>query len=251
MAPFTLGTLGLPKAEQSLVATLFRLHRVDPSFIWALSSTPPFDALLVDAGLPVQSYVHCVEPYTQVKRLSSPGNPAPGQMHRPIRSDLLVGWLSSIEVLLRQASRQTAPQTAAVVAESRVQAPAPMKASAPTERALPGDNTLFKLTRWAPPHVLAREVGRVRIATLLSRKHMSLTELAMLSRMTVTACFAFLSELEAIGILQTTERQDQRPLVPPRLVHQTSPVQPSRARPGVTSSLIHSIRRRFGIGGTP
>jgi hypothetical protein len=256
MESFKLGVLGLSEPEQSLVATLFRLHRVDPSFIWTLTSAPPFDALLVDASVPARSHVQSVGPRTKVKRLGLPGTTNPGEMPRPIRSDLLVGWLTSIEAGLLQEARRAAPPTGlpdplagpkmATSTEASPMNPETGSHKAIPVTALPVDNMVFKLKRWPPAGVMARDVGRIRMATLLSRKTMSLSELTMLSRMPDSVCLHFLRELDAQGLLETTSLQ--KPLTIHRHAHKTEPGLPARARPGVASSLIHSIRRRFGIG---
>jgi len=258
MESFKLGVLGLSEPEQSLVATLFRLHRVDPSFIWTLTKAPPFDALLVDAAVPARSYEQNVGPTTQVKRLGPPGSTNPGEMPRPIRSDLLVNWLTSIEASLLQEARHAAPPMAvsrgpsAAPAPASPNAPAPAPAASNLEAALttkgPSDNLLFRLKRWPPAGVLARDVGRIRMATLLSRKVMSLPELTMLARMPGPACFTFLRELDSQRLLEITERAMQTPLATHKLAHKAEASAPTRTRPGVASSLILSIRRRFGIG---
>jgi hypothetical protein len=256
MESLKLGVLGLSEPEQSLVATLFRLHRVDPSFIWTLTDTAPFDALLVDVGVPSRSYVQLVDQRTKIKRLGAPGQANPGEMPRPIRSDLLVGWLSSIEAGLlqevRQAAQAGAPAAGQPMTPSAQPAQPVLKASDKLNALLatpqPNDNTLFRLKRWPPTGVLSRDVGRIRMATLLSRKAMSLAELTMLSRMPDAACLGFLRELDTQGLLTSSERIAQAPLAAGRAAHAGAPNPATRARPSVASSLIHSIRRRFGIG---
>jgi hypothetical protein len=237
MPSFRLGAIGLSQAEQSLLATLFRLHRVDPSFAWTLVDQAPFDALLVDTGTATRSFIHVVEERTRVKRLSAAGKTAPGEMPRPIRSDLLVNWLAAIEPGL---ARETAS-----VAVSPATPPV-----APSTASMPNGGKLFKLKRWPPPNVLARDADRIRMATLLSRKMMSLTDLTRLSRIAVDSCQSFLRELDANGLLSTTDLALQthtgaqtRAATP----HARPSSPAASARPGIATSLIHSIRRRFGI----
>jgi len=86
------------------------------------------------------------------------------------------------------------------------------------------------------------------MATLLSRKVMSLNELTMLSRLPASACMHFLRELETQGLLETTEPSVHQPLAARKHAHQADLHPQARSRPGVAASLIHSIRRRFGIG---
>src|SRR5690606_22454767 len=100
MDTLKLGLLGLPEPEARLVATLFRLHGVERSFIWSLASDGPFDAVLVDAALPEAEWRAAVGEGVPVRRLLAVGVPSAGadEMARPIRSDRLVDWLNSVEV---------------------------------------------------------------------------------------------------------------------------------------------------------
>lgn len=230
MESFKLGVLGLPQAEQSLVATLFRLHRVDPSFAWTLTTAPPFDALLVDSSLPTMSYVHCVDQRTRVKRLGPQGRSNPWELPRPIRSDLLIEWLSSIEIPLLQELRRVGPENGTLGANPVAKSPTSNETNAPVEGALPHAHTMFKLRRWPAPGVLAQDTSRLRMATLLSRKSMHLSELAMLSRVTSSACLAYLRELDAHGVLEFSMRNVQRSPLPPRYTLKAAPTLAARAR---------------------
>ncbi len=261
MESLKLGVIGLSASEQSLVATLIRLHRLDPAFIWTLTTAPPFDALLVDVGVAARSYVLKAGPRACVKRLSAPGSHANrGEMPRPIRSDLLVGWLNSIETGLLKEARHVAPATGGSGGSSVVSVAASAEASAIANAAgsleveahretpLHNDHTGFRLKRWPGVGVLAQDVRRVRMATLLSRRVMSLNELTMLSRLPATVCLTFLRELDMQGLLETTEHSKLQPLLVHQYAHQAEPNPAAGAQTGVASSLFHSIRSRFGIG---
>lgn len=259
MGSLKLGVIGLSAPEQSLVATLIRLHRLDPAFIWTLATAPPFDALLVDVGVAARSYVLSAGPRACVKRLSAPGSPANrGEMPRPIRSDLLVGWLNSIETGLLKEARHVAPATGGsggssagtvtTSAEASAIANAAGSLEAAHESPLHNDHTGFRLKRWPGVGVLAQDVRRVRMATLLSRKVMNLNELTMLSRLPATVCLAFLRELEMQGLLDTTEHSTNEPLVAHPHAHQAEPKPTASVQSGRASSLLHNLRSHFGIG---
>ena len=261
MESLKLGVIGLSASEQSLVATLIRLHRLDPAFIWTLTTAPPFDALLVDVGVAARSYVLKAGPRACVKRLSAPGSHANrGEMPRPIRSDLLVGWLNSIETGLLKEARHVAPATGGSGGSSVVSVAASAEASAIANAAgsleveahretpLPNDHTGFRLKRWPGVGVLAQDVRRVRMATLLSRRVMSLNELTVLSRLPATVCLTFLRELDMQGLLDTTEQSMHEPLVVHPHAHQAQPKPTANVRGGRAASMFHNIRSHFGIG---
>lgn len=250
MNSLKLGVLGLSDAERTLLGTLMRLHRVDPSFIWSLTTEAPFDALLVDADVSPRSYVEKVDQRTMVKRLSTRGTSKPGELPRPIRSDLLVEWLTSIE-----ASQWRKAQFATPSITSEVQAGAPDEVvpiktlhksdeprpcDAGKAKSMSYDNMLFRLKRWPPASALARDAARIRVATLLSRKALSLSDLKALSRIPDVAFFPFLRELDLQGYLVTIEQGA------PATVSCKAPG--ARTKPGIASGLIHSLRRRLGIG---
>jgi hypothetical protein len=250
MNSLKLGVLGLSDAEQTLLGTLMRLHRVDPSFIWSLTTEPPFDALLVDADVSPRSYVEQVDQRTMVKRLGRRGASKPGEMPRPIRSDLLVEWLTSIEAIQWRKAQFATPSITSEVQACASDDVAPIKAlskkdeprqyDAGKAKSMSYDNMLFKLKRWPPASALARDAARIRVATLLSRKALSLSDLKTLARIPDVAFFPFLRELDLQGYLVTIEHGAPVPL--------TSKSPGTRTKPGIASGLIHSLRRRLGIG---
>ena len=250
MNSLKLGALGLSEAEKTLLGTLLRLHRVDPSFIWSLTTEPPFDALLVDAAVSPRSYVEQVDQRTMVKRLSTRGTSKPGEMPRPIRSDLLVEWLTAIEASqlrkIQFATTSITSEAQAITSDEVVPTQAGLKKdecrqhAAAKAKSMSYDNLLFKLKRWPPASALARDAARIRVATLLSRKALSLSDLKTLARIPDVAFFPFLRELDLQGYLVTIEQGAQVTL--------NSKTPSTRTKPGAASGLIHSLRRRLGIG---
>lgn len=245
-----LGLVGLPDAEASLVNTLFRLHRMDASFIWALSETGPFDAVLVDSTVPEHHLRAVIGKRVRISRLLPMGVPpgAGGEMSRPIRSDHLVGWLNSIEVDILHGGGDGFASTAAYSGHAS-SLPASRSGFVPVSASRPGFALQrFKLKRWPSAAILAADVVRIRAATLLSRRLLTLSELSSLSGMQLQRSEEFVMELAQHRLLETAD-----PLPAPAPVQRGSPPsvksgESRAARPGLGRALISSIRRRFGMG---
>lgn len=235
MKSLQLGLVGLTDPEHSLVATLFRLHRLEPAFIWALATSAPYDALLVDEACRLEDYRHLVGATTRVMRLSAHGMQREGEMPRPIRSDLLTAWLNAVEVdvlALRQHEAASGFHAIDTLA---------------SPQALASDDALVRLRRWPPASLLGKDAGRIRLATMLSRREMSLRELSSLARISLPQCREFLDVLLGQGLLGVS----LAPAVPVAATPCPRDSGKAGARGktsrGVGASLIHSIRRRFGF----
>lgn len=248
-----LGLTGISAAEVSLVSTLFRLHRVDPSFIWTLASEPPFDALLVDIDCSAEQYEGLKGAGTQLMRLGGIDCALPDTLPRPIRSDLLVRWLNSIEVEILHSSRDPfastsvdslqghsslSPRTGAPIRERAKTVPAPL--AVPT-------HLRQKLRRWPSAALLAGEVNRIRMATMLSRRPLSVVELSNATRVSVEECSAFWAQLQAASLLETVTAPTST-VTPAETTPSGPPTLPtaSKAR-GIGRALLQSIRHRFGL----
>lgn len=184
-------------------------------------------------------------------------------MPRPIRSDLLVQWLNSIEVGILHGGSDLYASTAGEHAYERPgdsrsagRPPLNMSSLLGTEvdsalDAFRAGRNAFKLKRWPSPDLLQGDVSRIRIATLLSRKHLALKDLAALSRVPAERCVIFVRALfkarllgvEEVGGSAAAARVSGAPM--DHSQDAGSPV-PLKAR-GLGSSLIASIRKRFGI----
>ena len=253
-----LGLFGLPQAEVRLISTLFRLHGVEPSFIWILPERPPFDAILVDASVPESDMPSVRATGARVMRLSAPGQSIEGEMPRPIRSDRLVAWLNSIEVGLlhneRDGFASTASHSSPPASLAPTAAPAPAislpparETSTPSPLDLSDEALAFKLKRWPPSYVVEKDVNRIRLATVLSRKHLSIKELTSLSRVSLQESQAFIQTVATLGLLLIERQADKSPeqkLLAEFPLKAEAP-KPTQKRGGF--ALISSIRRRFGL----
>ena len=104
-------------------------------------------------------------------------------------------------------------------------------------------NNLMRLQKWPPSSLLAGS-GRMRLATLLASKAMSLGELVTRSGLPLQVCKAFVDELQraqlllSVGIMPT-----QLPVLKPVPALQPKTTLPKVMQPG----LLDRIRMRLGI----
>lgn len=248
MLALRLGLVGLPAAEASLVATVFRLHRVEASFIWTLAPEAPFDALLVDYAVDAADIARLKGRKTHLMRLGPIGSEQSDMMARPFRSDLLVRWLNSIEVDLLRSGGDTSVSTPL---KSQEQVMVSQVGHGSGDEQCPPLTGHFKLRRWPTPSLLGGDVGRIRMATMLSRRPLSIKELSSTSRLSVSTCTAFVRLLEAAQLLEVrpkpsvpTAGTDVSPMGFIGAQNAQKPQAPGR---GVGAALLHSIRQRFGF----
>ena len=110
------------------------------------------------------------------------------------------------------------------------------------------DNTqeLMRLQQWPPSRLLSGP-GRMRLATLLTGKAMSLDELVYRSALPLPLCKVFVDDLKRAKLLQMTAAM-------PKAVSPERPVRPEIASPiaiarpkPVQTGLLDRIRMRLGI----
>lgn len=264
MELLTFSHVGLSTAEASLVATLFRLHGVDRSFIWTLDGSAPFDALLVDSTCQEDDYLHLTGPHTRIIRLAPHGETVEDAMPRPIRSDQLLTWLNRVEIVVlhgnanpfastlqhSQAPKSTLRSIFGLIPEARLtvrkQEPATPARTAwvPPQWEARDARTTYKLKRWPSIALIKNDPGKVRVATMASRRALTLSALAELSRIPSTNCESWLLEWAQLGLIEFG--QAEPPASRPTAAPEPQVTEPT-TRQGFGASLIHSIRRRFGI----
>lgn len=260
MRSFKLGVIGLPPAERSLVEILFRLHGVDSSFHWALAKQPPFDAVLMDAQADETEFAFSAGRLIPVMKLGPPGTSVDGALSRPIRSDLFIRWLHSIEPDLQAddksavAFARTEPPADVVLDDASGQPQGAAAAGLGVDdvlKAFTSGSVTFKLRRWPAPELLMGNIDRIRLVTMLSRRHFGLEELCSLSRVSEAACEQFVAELYQSDLLEVRSQksqptaaetnQTQAEAIGRRTAHEAP-----KAR-SFGASLIASIRKRFAM----
>jgi len=255
MKSLKLGLVGLSPAENSLIATIFRLYGVDQSFIWVLASEPPYDALLVDVRSEHVALPVCLGGQERVMLLGEPGRPCEQGMSRPIRSDHLIKWLNDIElsVLDGKQNQILFAQPMNNVQVSGIDTPAPQPAVEKVRRRDEWKIPAYKLTKWPGSEFLKGDIHRVRMATILSRRALTVQQLSAVSRVAEDKCQPFLNELRGADLIE--ERMVD---VPPAVTEPSHPsvhsaLAPTERGPGfatarsIGAALIGSIRKRFGI----
>ncbi len=231
MTKLRLGAIELPPGEIGLLKTLLRLFEHDRPFPWALVNAPPYDALLIDDT--VEPGPDIVRTATAVLRLTRMRDgDAPDTLPRPIRAERLQEWLQAVEAALYH-TPSTAPRNPSVQP-----APAATRRIEPIPAA--ADNTAaprFKLRRWPPAIMLRGDARRIRMATLLSRRALTSTELAELSHQSEADCQGFLALLQGTGLVEPQ--------------HTAVPEQASQHTPAahrrLASRVVAGIRRRLGL----
>lgn len=216
-----LATQDLSDAETSLLATIIRLSS-DLAGKWHLGEPKECDALFVEM--------------TDSMNLLAAGTSRPvripvcrrgetiadeGVLKRPIRAEDVIRQLMRVEALLSGA------QPAASV-------PAP---------AAPASNLAArgKLLRWPTHALLAASRTRVQMATMLSRRAMSASELSVTSGLPLQECETFMAELGHAQMLEW-----QAVAAQPGAGHApASNDAHATARP--KSGLFMSIRKRLGL----
>lgn len=228
------GVQGLPAAEAALVRTLFKLYQHGASdFRWVLADAPPYDALLVDFNAPSAG----TRPgHETVKAILTLGNASPGSLPntlaRPLRSEMLEAWLL-------QAQREFFPEVGSAVPVSRPQNSAISASSLGSCQ----ETGSYKLLRWPPAAMLRNDARLVRMATILSRRPVTATELARVSQQPLDSACAFLATLRTAALLDNSgQAQAQRRPGPenasPRSAASTQKIE---------RSLMSRIRLRLGL----
>lgn len=239
MSPLRLGAMHLPPAEAGLVRALVLLlcNDVTSELRWIFVTEAPFDALIVDKSA---QNVLLIAAAPRVLYLAGADHP-PDQnvLARPLRADLLRDWLSSAQAALRLISPASLPT------------PVPLQQVDANVITATMGATRFKLKKWPPLETLQGDRARIRMATLLGKRALTLNELVNLSREIEKNCTSFLQALQQLQLLETSK-------FPTELAAAASPNQPSSEQPGNSPSvvqrtqdkrwsLVRSIRSRLGL----
>ncbi len=238
MTKLRLGAELLPSAEVGLVRALVQLAAANGNadLHWVFVDAPPYDALITDSS---------VDPSIVQGRASAilvvgGQHQAPGRdrLQRPITGEQLERWL-----LAQQAARPiecAAPDIAA--AQSNAAEPPWLDgpdSARPMIEPDAGDGIAYRLVRWPPNVMLQNDRGRVRMATLMSRRPLRLSELAHITEQPVEHCLKFVQSLRSLGLLEVIAVSH-----PSASAVAEAPIDPQRAN---RWNLVRSIRSRLGL----
>lgn len=228
MGDLKLGVQSLPAAEAGLVRALLQLMahgRAGVAPRWTFADQGPFDALVTDAAtqpssLPARAVLRLAQAGAQVAEADV--------VARPLRADALERWLDAVATRLA-----SAPAAARTTVRS--------------------DDPRWKLRRWPPNELLRADAGRTRLATMLSRRALSVDELAQLAGVAPEKCRTFVQLLQSFELLVADapppEAPRALPAPPPAATTAAAPAAPAPAPAASRWSLVASIRRKLGLGG--
>lgn len=194
---------------------------------------PPYDAVLVDSN---SGYIGAMQGHETAKAILTIGSAAqstlPNTLARPLRSEMLEAWLL-------QTQRQFFPEFEPSAPASKPQPPGVAASSVINSK----DTGSYKLLRWPPAAMLRNDARLIRMATILSRRPVSASELAQVSQQSLDSARAFLATLRTAALLDNPwQAQPSLQPVPeniiPRTVHSTQKVE---------RSLMSRIRLRLGL----
>lgn len=177
-----LGVHHLSEAEVRLVQALVRLFAIGApgNFRWVFADQHPFDAVIVDSHSPDigTPAIQCISKVILALSDGMPSFHAHDTLTRPIRSDRLKTWLSNTQQKLH-----AVPDKAHAVDIQHC----------------------FKLRRWPPAQLLHQDAHRIRMATLMSRRAVTIEELVKLTQETPERCQTFVQLLRGMNLVDVTD----------------------------------------------
>ncbi len=207
--PHTLRLQGLRALDENAVRLFLKLAQQRLRQAW----------IVLDDSSPVDADVVLASPGTHPLRgqrvvwVTAPGQPVPQDGHATLLRPL---QLDAFYELLQPLTPLRPPVCTAAVAPS----------SPPIA---PTSATRYRLTRWPSSQLLAAHAQDARLASFLSARYLSATELAQLSHVPTEACSRFIHTMRQHGLVQTQT-------TPPAAV-------PTRASPSATGGAPAWISR--------
>jgi hypothetical protein len=156
-------------------------------------------------------------------------------MTRPLQRAVLAAWLAQLGESAR------APLTAAQAAAAEREQPLDVM-SEPPALAAPAPPR-YRLNRWPPAALLRNHPARVRMATLLGKRALTLDELARASGQPAPQCQVFLQLLQGFSLVETTMQPPAAPSArraPDTPRNATAPASP-------LARVVRSLRLRLGL----
>jgi hypothetical protein len=216
-------TEGLPAREELVFKSLVRLLAGRTQHVWRYSPQAAELHVLAE-GLSNTSAPANPKSHQQVLILGEVSQSIrPGYLCIPIRAIELEDELNRIGKLLASATPVESPQLVALRTSKT-----------------PSYDVPVRLLRWPPAHLIAAP-GRIRLATLLTGKAMTLTALHQKSGQDMAVCRQFLSAMHAAMLLIYSENTD---VVAPTLRASLPQLKRAYVAP---VGLLARIRARLGV----
>ena len=220
-----IGAHQLPAAEVILLRTLLRLFAHDKGFRWRFVDEAPYDALIVDGASASQAASQQARAVLTLTR----ANDAEGRdrLARPLRAERLKQWLEGVQDGLLETDAAPIPKA--------------MPQADPPE-----PEVAFKLRRWPPVSLLHRDPVRIRMATLMSRRHLKVSELATITGLSAQEIQPFVHNLKLVGLVDI--RRERAPAPSAATERATRPeVHATPTKGFFGKGLIGGIRKRLGL----
>ncbi len=250
MRPLRLGTFQLSPAEAGLIRALVQLFASgDTSELnWQYVDEAPYDVLVVDANVKDMAAVRSLNKAGSLLKVGEavPGAGAgPEMMVRPIRRDKLeVSLLHFQHQILQGGSGREVinvqeADSAIRIAGAMLRQDDPGNASAQPR---------FKLRRWPPAELLHNDASRIRMATLLSKRPMLMSEMVEMSRQPIERCKAFIQLLQGFNLIDAHLPLAVQATLPGALeTYPPAPRHRARGNEDRRWSLVRGIRQRLGL----
>lgn len=222
----TFSVEGLQTREELLFKSFVRLldHLTDQQWTYhPPAQNAHVDLLVVADGFLPTVCRHSGLSSQPLLKIATQGSNESGMLPWPIKP-------ASLEQALNRLGSQALKQRVARNAKRQL-----TDAASGIPMTLDANSFLIRLHHWPPAGLLAGP-GRIRLATLLTAKAMSLNELASRSALPIQLCKAFIEDLQRASLLLShgvTPQPARQLLKPP----------PKATQPG----LLDKIRMRLGI----
>lgn len=239
MAGLRLGTVALEPKDVAYVRALVRLFVHTEKLSWTLVDAAPYHAVLVRGSGPAARPLWLADFDGLVVRLvDGDGNVAADALAYPLRPEQLREWLK-----LRQRPLAGEPVQERQPMQVQVQAP-PAEVAAAAAAIGVSDQAarrgrLFKLRRWPDVGLLNEHPAALRMATLMSRRALSVAQLAALTDQSESACRRFMASLERAGLLHEVAAPDEP--------HGAQAAVAAPVIAPVRQRLLASLRRHLGL----
>jgi hypothetical protein len=229
---------GLSEIEQTLIRSIVRLSK-DLESSWQVVDQGACDAVLDGTHGPAMSM-----PGVLRIQVGAPGahcsEGAHDVLERPIRAERLIRLLCQSGATLER-GRVALPSSSSPSSSSSHTFPSPVLPETPAPRGMHGSlHQVASIGRWPPQAVLAKNREFIRLAVVLARASLSVTELSRLSGVPMETCISFLDALEERSLVRWGGAEDAIPPPPPH-------PQDSTELRHFGSGLLGSIRRALGI----
>ncbi len=240
--PLRLGAHHLVAAEAGLLRAQLRLMEVDNAadWSWVFADAPPYDAVIaqensLDTARASSLYgAKAVLPLIDAR---SGHVTTLDALVRPLRVDHLALCLHRLQGLLAEHASGSEDVS---------------------QNARQGNSVdvRFKLIRWPPAQLLQNDTHRVRMATFLSRRRMSVPELAQMCHQSEGRCQTFVQLLQNFSLveiqngcaLNSGENRSQMSTCTRQLTDRDAAMSSKpQAQASANWSLMRNIRQRLGL----